>query len=897
MSDLDPIRARLQADLSGLSASFERAKNVVRQSTAEMSRRWEDVGRSMQRTGRRLSVGLTAPLATLSLTSQRTFSEFESNLQTIVGLVGVAQGQVDEWRDALLALGPAVGRGPGELADAMFFITSAGQRGEAALEALESSARASASGLGVTRDVALAVVSAMNTWEDSGLSAASATDVLVKTIREGNLDAASLSGSLGRVLGTAKAAGAGFSDLGGAIAVMSRQGLNADESVTALNSVFTLLLNSGPQARDVLGGVGLSLAELRRQLREEGLLAVLQTLSSAFEGNVEQLAQFIPNQRALRAVLSITGQDAEKVAAIFGSVRDATGALDEAYAAIANTAEMRVARAHAKTQASAIRFGDVMKEVTVPATEALADALDDLTAQLEEMPESAQRTVASLVALAAATGPAMVAVGSLGIAFGKLRSSALVTSAFASLKDSVTFLRAGFGGAATAGEALKAAITGGTAVAGGGVIAFVALAGAVAGFLKASREAGRAIEESSEAIQRSDTFTAGWRDRIVALRAENEELFGRWKDRVDELRESGRTTAFAWVRAWRDVVTASAEAEERARATAEASEDAARRAAEAARASAIELGEEFDELRRSMMTPEEEYAATLDYLENLRGRLEEAGMAGAMLDEIISRAMADALDRFKSAAEGIKENADAIRDKMKGLIEDGKRLGQAYGIAGFEAAKGLGVAKGLEETADAAEETNRAVERLGYTFSSAFEDAILKSGKLKDIFKGLREDVARIFLHELVTEPLGSELANLAGGLFGRGGAEGSAYGNVFTRGQIKPFAAGGVLTGPVAFPLADGRTGLAGEAGHEAVMPLHRTNRGELGVRVSGDGASETHITVNFPVVVELRNASIDSRDAARFFAENESRIGQAVLRQVGHSRTFLQQFMRGGG
>lgn len=43
---------------------------------------------------------------------------------------------------------------------------------------------------------------------------------------------------------------------------------------------------------------------------------------------------------------------------------------------------------------------------------------------------------------------------------------------------------------------------------------------------------------------------------------------------------------------------------------------------------------------------------------------------------------------------------------------------------------------------------------LGLTFSSAFEDAVLGGDKLRDVLKGLAQDVARIFLRKSVSEPL-----------------------------------------------------------------------------------------------------------------------------------------------
>ena len=69
------------------------------------------------------------------------------------------------------------------------------------------------------------------------------------------------------------------------------------------------------------------------------------------------------------------------------------------------------------------------------------------------------------------------------------------------------------------------------------------------------------------------------------------------------------------------------------------------------------------------------------------------------------------------------------------------------------------------------------------------------------------------------------------------------AQGGAFTQGRVMPFAKGGVVTSPTTFPMR-GATGLLGEAGPEAIMPLTRSADGRLGVQAQGGGA--VHVTMN---------------------------------------------------
>jgi lambda family phage tail tape measure protein len=58
--------------------------------------------------------------------------------------------------------------------------------------------------------------------------------------------------------------------------------------------------------------------------------------------------------------------------------------------------------------------------------------------------------------------------------------------------------------------------------------------------------------------------------------------------------------------------------------------------------------------------------------------------------------------------------------------------------------------------------------------------------------------------------------------------------GGAFVQGRVMPFAKGGVVAQATAFPMR-GATGLMGEAGPEAIMPLARGADGRLGVQAAG--------------------------------------------------------------
>jgi len=75
------------------------------------------------------------------------------------------------------------------------------------------------------------------------------------------------------------------------------------------------------------------------------------------------------------------------------------------------------------------------------------------------------------------------------------------------------------------------------------------------------------------------------------------------------------------------------------------------------------------------------------------------------------------------------------------------------------------------------------------------------------------------------------------------------ADGGVISGGsEVKAYADGGIVGGPTTFPMAGGKTGLMGEAGPEAIMPLKRGANGKLGVQAEG-GSGDIYVTNNYSI------------------------------------------------
>ncbi|MGC3512542.1 phage tail tape measure protein [Pseudomonas aeruginosa] len=190
------------------------------------------------------------------------------------------------------------------------------------------------------------------------------------------------------------------------------------------------------------------------------------------------------------------------------------------------------------------------------------------------------------------------------------------------------------------------------------------------------------------------------------------------------------------------------------------------------------------------------------------------------------------------------------------------------------------------DAADVASATDDMLTTGFNTASNALADfATTGKFKFRDFASSVINDMARIASQQaatgLLSGVLGAGVSAFSGWMGGSAtagasasGYTGNAYANwaaaqadggVWANG-VQFFANGAAFTNsivsrPTAFGMAGGRTGVMGEAGPEAILPLARGADGSLGVRSVGGGGG-TALQVNAPVAVTVEDRSSEGME-----------------------------------
>lgn len=173
------------------------------------------------------------------------------------------------------------------------------------------------------------------------------------------------------------------------------------------------------------------------------------------------------------------------------------------------------------------------------------------------------------------------------------------------------------------------------------------------------------------------------------------------------------------------------------------------------------------------------------------------------------------------------------------------------------------------------ETLDRLAKKFGQSLSSALNINLNAGRQLDGVLGTLAAKLSGLALKAALS-PVRKGIASLVKSLIDGSDSETSAFarGGVIAAGRVRPFASGGIVAAPTYFPMQGG-TGLMGEAGPEAILPLERGSDGRLGVASAGER----------PVSVSITIATPD----AESFRRSEAQVAASLARAVARGRRAL--------
>ncbi len=221
-----------------------------------------------------------------------------------------------------------------------------------------------------------------------------------------------------------------------------------------------------------------------------------------------------------------------------------------------------------------------------------------------------------------------------------------------------------------------------------------------------------------------------------------------------------------------------------------------------------------------------------------------------------------------SAASDVKRYYDATRTDAEKYAAGLAEIGALHASGAMDADL---YARSVQELTEKFDPLGQLISGLADTveneLNAAFASVLNGTASLGDALLSFASNVLAKVAQDLFAQQFAAPIAA------GIKSFIGSEDGNVFGPSGFVPFAKGGVVSGPTIFPFANG-TGLMGEAGPEAIMPLSRGSDGKLGV-AAANGNSAPKITINN---YSNQEASASADSMGNIIVE----IGRAVAQDI---------------
>ena len=528
------LTVRLRAIVDG----YEKAMQSAARSTDDFAARADQVtglGKRAEETGKRMTTGLTLPIAGVGAAALFTAGNFEASMREVQALTGATAGEMRMLEEQASRMGAETQFAASDAADALSQLIKGGFDVRQSYEALPGVMQLAAA---ATLDIASAADIATNVLSGFGLEVKDlgrVNDVLAQAANASDTDVRELGEAFKMVGPIARGAGMDLEDTTAVLAILAENGIRGTMAGTALRGMIgSLVAPTGPAA-DALERLGivavdangelLPMVDIIEQLKDAGANSsdIYRIFGREVAGSMQAMVGTgAPALEKMTSLLEESGGVAQnladaKMGGLNGSIEQLKGSLE--------------------TLAIAVGDAGVLGFVG-----ALADGATDLVNAMSGVPTPVMGGAAAILALAAATGPAIWGFGKMAQMYAPVtaRAQDMVLKLMLMREQFQLARAAGTGTAAALGTAFgpQAAIIAGLVVLGGLLVvakkeidnyrrSHLQAGDSAVQMADAAGIATREISNLNEETDRGQVSTDDWRksveDTIITLRALGDE--------------------------------------------------------------------------------------------------------------------------------------------------------------------------------------------------------------------------------------------------------------------------------------------------------------------------------------------------------------------------------------
>lgn len=413
------VEALLKATDSGFVKTFKDAQDAVKTFEKNSNSMTTAVGKVMQGTGAAMTKYITTPLIGVGVAAAKVGGDFEAQMSRVKAISGATGDTFEQMKQQAIDLGAKTAFSAKESAAGMENLASAGFSAQEIMKAMPGLLDLAAVSGG---DVALASENTATALRGFGLEASQAghvADVFARAAADTNAEVGDMGEALKYVAPVANSMGISLEETAAAIGIMSDAGIKGSQAGTTLRGALSRLARPTKAMQDTMDNLGVSFYDADGKMKP--LKTQVELLKKAFEGLTPEQQQnalvTLYGQESLSGMMALIDKGPDSLGKLTKSLKDSDGAADNMARTMQDNMNSSIEQMFGAFESAAI----VIQKILAPTIKKVADAISGLVEKFVSAPESTQKLVVAIGAIAIAIGPVLYALGMLVKAFQTMK--------------------------------------------------------------------------------------------------------------------------------------------------------------------------------------------------------------------------------------------------------------------------------------------------------------------------------------------------------------------------------------------------------------------------------------------------------------------------------------------
>lgn len=274
------------------------------------------------------AAAISAAFASFAIDAVKKAAAFETAMLNVNSIAKLTPAAFSELQKSVLELSKTLPQSGETLAQGLYDISSSGFAGEEGLKVLEAAAKAASAGLAQTSESAAGITAVLNAYSFSADEAQRVSDILFKTVDRGVITFPELAENIGKVTALSAPLGVSLEDVAAGLAVLTKNGIDAENATTQLNAIMQAVLGPTAKATKIAKQLGIDFTATG--LRTKGLNGFMADLIKKTGGSNEVIAELLGDARAIRGAFVLAKNGGAQFNEELDLMKNSAGATDTA---------------------------------------------------------------------------------------------------------------------------------------------------------------------------------------------------------------------------------------------------------------------------------------------------------------------------------------------------------------------------------------------------------------------------------------------------------------------------------------------------------------------------------------------------------------------------------------